>query len=101
MNNLRRLPWQDNGKPAYVTPGSGPINALADATEASILATAREDVQRARALAADPAVSRAELRMAVQYLARAVEDAALVADLRGERLDVDPEPLDCAQEATR
>ncbi|MEU6650486.1 hypothetical protein ABZ904_13800 [Streptomyces sp. NPDC046900] len=100
MSNLRRLPWEDNGKPAYVTPGDGPVNAIADAMEASILVTARNDVRRAQALAADSAASRAELRMAVQYLARAVEDAALVADLRGERLGLDQEPLEALTEST-
>ncbi|MFC6064510.1 hypothetical protein [Streptomyces ochraceiscleroticus] len=47
---------------------------------------ARTDVSRGRALAGDPEASGAELRRAVRYLARAVEDAALVADLRAERL---------------
>ncbi|MGI5141816.1 MULTISPECIES: hypothetical protein [unclassified Streptomyces] len=91
MNALRRLPWQDNGKDAYTPQGSGIVNAIADAMETSILVTSREDARRAQALAADSAASRAELRMAVQYLVRAVEDAAMVADLRGERLGIDSE----------
>ncbi|MGW9026738.1 hypothetical protein ACWGQ5_21625 [Streptomyces sp. NPDC055722] len=86
---LRRLPWTDGDKTAYVTPGDGIVNAIADAMESGILVTAREDVARARSLAADMAASRAELRMAIQYLARGVEDVALVADLRGERLGME------------
>ncbi|MCX4644090.1 MULTISPECIES: hypothetical protein [unclassified Streptomyces] len=52
-----------------------------------MIETAKEDSRRAQTLAADAAVSRAELRLAVGYLASAVEDAAHVAELRLERLD--------------
>ncbi|MFI0219144.1 hypothetical protein [Streptomyces lydicus] len=66
--------------------GDGTVTRLADATEAEILIMARMDVERARSLTDDSSVSRAELRLALRYLARAVEDAAMVADLRAERL---------------
>lgn len=86
MQTLRRLPWTDGGRTAYVPLGDGLVNHLADVMEGEMLVMARTDVARGRALAGDPEASGAELRRAVRYLAQAVEDAALVADLRGERL---------------
>ncbi|WP_030619141.1 hypothetical protein [Streptomyces sclerotialus] len=86
MQSLRRLPWTDEGRAAFVPPGDGLVNDLADAVEGEMLGMARADASRGRALADDPAASGVELRGAVWYLARAVEDAALVADLRAERL---------------
>ncbi|MER7394824.1 hypothetical protein ABT381_04820 [Streptomyces sp. NPDC000151] len=86
METLRRLPWTEEGRAAYVPLGDGIVNHLADVMEAEILGTAKADVSRARALVGDSAASRTELCRAVQYLACAVEDAALVADLRAERL---------------
>ncbi|SER39673.1 hypothetical protein [Streptomyces qinglanensis] len=88
MSTLRRLPWDGpEGKPAYVPEGGhGEITRLADATEAKILTMARVDAKRARSLAEEDSVSPAELRLAVWYLASAVEEAVRVADLRGERL---------------
>ncbi|OAH11579.1 hypothetical protein [Streptomyces jeddahensis] len=87
INHLRRLPWNaENGGNAFVTPGDGIVNGIADAMEASMLLTAQEDAKRATALAEDPYVSLAELRVAVKYLAHAVAEAVKVAELRGERL---------------
>ncbi|MBA2948060.1 hypothetical protein [Streptomyces himalayensis] len=87
INHLRRLPWgAENGGHAYVTPGDGIVNGIADAMEEGMLLTAQEDAERATALAADPYASLAELRVAVRYLAHAVADAVKVAELRGERL---------------
>lgn len=86
--HLRRLPWDEDGRAAFVSPGDGFVNRLANAIEVEIIETARNDARRALSLARDPGVSRAELLAAVQYLSSAVQDAALVADLRGERLPV-------------
>ncbi|MEU6116252.1 hypothetical protein ABZ840_17180 [Streptomyces sp. NPDC047117] len=86
MKTLRRLPWTEEGRAAYVPPGDGIVNHLADLMEAEMLVAAEADASRGRALAGDPAASSAELRTAVQYLAHAVEEAALVAGLRAERL---------------
>ncbi|MFJ7785749.1 hypothetical protein ACIQY8_24205 [Streptomyces albidoflavus] len=91
---LRRLPWQEGDKPAFVNPGDGMVTRLADAMEAEMIETAQSDARRALALAGDPSVSRAELQVAVRYLASAVQDAALVADLRGERLPAVAEGLE-------
>ncbi|MGW2078708.1 hypothetical protein ACWCOW_17480 [Streptomyces sp. NPDC001939] len=87
MEHLRRLPWNDEGRDAYTPQGDGIVNAIANAMEASMIETAKEDSRRAQALVADSAASRAEFRLAVGYLARAVEDAVHVAELRLERLD--------------
>ncbi|MGW1028809.1 hypothetical protein ACWD4J_34890 [Streptomyces sp. NPDC002577] len=86
MNHLRRLPWEDEGRAAFVTPGDGIVNAVADAMEANMIETAREDARRALALADDQDASKAEMLVALRYVAHAVQDVALVADLRGERL---------------
>ncbi|MGI5468076.1 hypothetical protein [Streptomyces sp. CA-132043] len=86
METLRRLPWTEEGRAVYVPPGDGFVNDLVDAMEGEMLGMARADASRGRALADDPAAYGVELRRAVWYLARAVEDAALVADLRAERL---------------
>ncbi|MET9042421.1 hypothetical protein ABZX34_05905 [Streptomyces sp. NPDC004362] len=51
-----------------------------------MVAAAREDVGRARAVAGDECSCRAELREAIRFLSRATEDAIMVAELRGERL---------------
>ncbi|MFD0033711.1 hypothetical protein ACFVJK_36855 [Streptomyces sp. NPDC127172] len=83
---MRRLPWTDDGRDAYTPQGNGLINTIANAMEASMIATARADAKRARDLAEDPDASRLEMRTALRYLAHAVEDTALVADLRLERL---------------
>ncbi|WP_434795186.1 hypothetical protein WN979_14475 [Streptomyces albidoflavus] len=91
---LRRLPWDEDGRAAFVSPGDGFVNRLANAIEVEIIETARNDARRALALAGDPSVSRAELQVAVRYLASAVQDAALVADLRGERLPAVAEGLE-------
>ncbi|MFD4170111.1 hypothetical protein ACFWQ1_26605 [Streptomyces albidoflavus] len=83
------MPWDsDDGKPAYLATDGRPsfMSQVADGVEASTLAMALDDAARALKLADDAAASRAELRIAVQYLAHAVGAAANVAELRGERL---------------
>jgi predicted RNA-binding protein len=86
---LRRLPWDGpEGKAAYAASDGGVISRLADRMEDQMLLTAKEDTIRAADLCQDDKVSRAELRIVVGYLARAVGEAVLVADLRGERLSV-------------
>lgn len=92
--HLRRLPWQEGGRAAFVSPGDGMVNRMADAIEEQIIETAQSDARRALALAGDPGVSRAELGIAIQYLSSAVQDAALVAELRGERLPAVAEDLE-------
>lgn len=84
---LRRLPWDGpEGKPAYVPPGDGMINRLANSTEAHILNVARDDAAYALAMVELPGTSRAELCLMVRKLAGTVSEVAKVADLRGERL---------------
>ncbi|MET7536282.1 hypothetical protein [Streptomyces sp. NPDC005507] len=86
---LRRLPWETPaGKPAFAATDGGVISRLADAMENNMLLTAKEDAIRAADLCRDVAASRAELRVVVGCLARAVSEAVFVADLRGERIGV-------------
>ena len=73
---------------AFVTPGDGVINTLADSIEESGLTLTEEAITRALAQADDFAVSRAELRVAIRVLAHAATEAVHVARLRGERLNM-------------
>jgi hypothetical protein len=86
---LRRLPWDGpEGQAAYAQTDGGVIGRLADRMEDQMLLMAKEDTIRAAELCQEEKVSRAELKIVVGYLARAVSEAVLVADLRGERLSV-------------
>ncbi|MEU5651298.1 hypothetical protein ABZ767_18510 [Streptomyces pseudogriseolus] len=97
--SLRRLPWTEGGKTAYLSTdgGSSLLARSADVMEESMLVTAEVDANRATTLAADISASRAELRMAVQYMTRAIADAVEVARLRGERLTIHPEAQEVAE----
>ncbi|MFJ8546806.1 sulfatase [Streptomyces sp. NPDC093586] len=86
---LRRLPWQEDGRPAFVPPGDGIVNRLADVLEAELIETAQADAIRARSLADDTRATMPELRTALRFVAHSLDDAALVATLRGERLGLD------------
>ena len=91
---LRRLPWREDDRPAFVPPGDGLVNRLADALETELIETAQADAARARDLADEAAATPAELRAALRFVAHSAEDAALVAVLRGERLGLDGPRLD-------
>ena len=85
---LRRLPWNSpEDKPAYVAPGDGVINRVADSVEADTLRAARADAGYALALAGQADASRDELSAALRALASVTLSVVAVADLRGERLD--------------
>ncbi|MQY10350.1 hypothetical protein SRB5_04570 [Streptomyces sp. RB5] len=86
MSELRRLPWKDDGRTAYATMGDGIVNTMADVYELEILVGASRDAERAEDLARLADTSKAELRIAVTYLAHALRDAVDVATMRGERL---------------
>ncbi|MFB7222586.1 hypothetical protein [Streptomyces sp. NPDC056227] len=103
MSHLRRLPWTEDGKPAYLATDGGAsfLADMADAMEEGMLATAEMDADRANAIRDDASASRAELKLAVRYLSGAVADAVEVARLRGERLDVDPEALEVGETLRR
>ncbi|MFI5568939.1 hypothetical protein ACIA6T_16630 [Streptomyces sp. NPDC051740] len=90
---LRRLPWREDDRPVFVPQGDGIVNRLADVLEAELIETARADAARARGLADDTGATRPELRTALRFVAHSVEEAVLVAVLRGERLGLSgPEP---------
>ncbi|GAA2397862.1 hypothetical protein GCM10010420_24930 [Streptomyces glaucosporus] len=65
--------------------------------EEGMLTTAEVDMARALSVADEVSSSRAELKMAVRFLAHAVVDAVEVARLRGERLGVAPEAKETAE----
>lgn len=99
LPQLRRLPWREDGKDAYLPTGEGSpfLARVADSMEEGMLATAEVDMARALSVAEEMSSSRAELKMAVRFLAHAVADAIEVARLRGERLGVDPEAKETAE----
>ncbi|CAL9597771.1 hypothetical protein [Streptomyces sp. enrichment culture] len=86
---LRRLPWREDGRPAFVSHGDGVVNRLADVLEQELVETAQADADRAGQLADDPKATEPELRAALRYVAHSLDDAALVATLRGERLGLE------------
>ncbi|GAA3976311.1 hypothetical protein GCM10022384_27980 [Streptomyces marokkonensis] len=92
---LRRLPWREDDRSVFVSPGDGIVNRLADILEEELIETAQTDAARARGLADDVEATTPELRAALRFVAHSVDDAALVATLRGERLGLEsPEPSD-------
>ncbi|GAA3797182.1 hypothetical protein [Streptomyces chiangmaiensis] len=97
MNALRRLPWQDNGKPAYVTPGDGIVNALADTMENMTLAQAEDLADQAARMARDSKANARDMRPVLALLAGAVN----VARLRGERLGEDSDEERAQRDADR
>lgn len=90
-HHLRRLPWTEAGKDAYVTPGDGIINRMADAAENMSLAQAEDLARQATRAARDPQASAQELRLLMRLLGAITQDAVNVAKLRGERLGMDNE----------
>ena len=85
--HLRRLPWTQDGKDAFVTAGDGPVNQLADQMEWQALAVAEDLATQATRLARNMDVSAAEMRPVLALLAASVKDVVQVARLRAERLD--------------
>ncbi len=86
-DTLRRLPWTNDGRAAYVTPGNGTVNRLADQMEQSACAVAADLAQQATRVARDMGASAAEMRPLLALLAASVVDVVQVAELRRERLE--------------
>lgn len=84
---MRKLPWSEDGRAAFVQEGNGLMNQLADAIEHGTVEMALIDSRYALELLNESDVSTSELRAAVRILARAVDDVAHVAELRAERLN--------------
>lgn len=99
LPRLWRLPWTEDGKPAYLPTDDGAsfLARMADTMEEGMLTTAEVDMARALSVAGEVSASRAELKMAVRFLAHAVADAVEVARPRGERLGVAPEAKETAE----
>lgn len=85
---LRRLPWKHEGKAAYVQAGTdGPVNQIADQMEELAVKAAQDLAAECGRMARDRTVTEDALRRALVILAAITKDVALVAELRGERLD--------------
>ncbi|QAX94752.1 hypothetical protein HOV12_gp40 [Streptomyces phage Lilbooboo] len=83
--NVRRLPWTGpNGEAEYAAPGE--VDNFADAEEAHMISTARNDARYALAMVDRPDVTHDDLRKLVRDLVDHVVCIARVADLREERL---------------
>ncbi|MFE0413622.1 hypothetical protein [Streptomyces tendae] len=84
---LRRLPWSDNGKPAYVPPGDGPVNQMADIMESQACDVAQDLAEQAARLVRDRGAGVEEMRPLLILLAASTKDVVQVARLRAERLE--------------
>ncbi|MER5894734.1 hypothetical protein [Streptomyces sp. NPDC001876] len=83
--NTRRLPWTGpNGEAEYAAPGE--VDDYADAEEAHVINTARNDARYALSMVDRPDVSPEELRNLVRMLVDHVVCVGRVADMREERL---------------
>jgi len=82
------MPADETGRTAYYQPG-GILADLAEYAEEEALRVARQDVERAKALAAQDRVSKHELILALSFLAQSCMAVVGVAEVRGERIPVD------------
>ncbi|QNE74029.1 hypothetical protein F0344_04910 [Streptomyces finlayi] len=84
--NSRRLPWTGpNGEPEFAAPGE--VDIFADAEEAHVITTARNDARYALSMVDRPDVTQEDLRNLVRSLVDHVVCVGRVADMRGERLN--------------
>ncbi|MGW6541912.1 hypothetical protein ACWGBH_03500 [Streptomyces massasporeus] len=91
---LRRLPWREGDKDAFVTPGNGTVNRLADIMERMSLDQAEDLAREATAAVRNPKATVHDLKPLLRLLAAATVDAVSVARLRAERLGMDNEDRD-------
>ena len=85
---MRRLPWfSPDGSPAYLASDGGWLSRLADGFEDDVLADAREIASALREIATGPLGS-GILGDVLRRTADTLEAAALVGELRGERLGI-------------
>lgn len=87
LQGMQRMPADGSGKVSYCQPG-GAVAALSEDMEDRVLLVAQEDVERARALAVDVDVTRAELISALLFLCHSAMAVVDVAACRAERLEV-------------
>ena len=85
---MRRLPWNSpDGSPAYLASEGGFLSRLADDFENDVLEDAREVASVLRDIATGPLGS-GLLGDVLRRTADTLEAAALVGELRGERLGI-------------
>lgn len=91
MGQLRRMPSGGTGRSGLCEPG-GFVAAIADAAEDATLSVATRDVGRVeRLLEQHTEATRAEIVHALCYLVQSAKAAVEVAQLRGERLEIQDE----------
>lgn len=93
--NARLLPWQSNGKPAYLVTdlsGTSPLARLADSVEAQQVANARE-VLRLSGQAEMDTCGAPELRWVCERLRESLTETLRIAESRGMRIP-DPGPTE-------
>ncbi|MDH6225960.1 hypothetical protein [Streptomyces sp. MJP52] len=83
---LRRLPWTEDGRPAYLSGDGGPVSRLADAVEAQQLETAAVVLALAGEMLASGRMTLLEATWVNRRLTECLRDALDVADSRGTRL---------------
>lgn len=86
LTRLRLLPWTGpDGKPAYLSGGSGLLSRVADALEELQLAAAEHLLDLAPVILDNPAAASDELRFTARELASALTAAVRVARSREMR----------------
>ncbi|MEU3554443.1 hypothetical protein [Streptomyces fragilis] len=83
---LRRLPWTEDGRPAFLSGDDGPVSRLADAVEAQQLDTAATVLALARETLASGRMTLLEATWVNRRLTECLHDALHVAESRGARL---------------
>lgn len=82
---LQRMPADGSGKVGYCQPG-GVIAAMAEGREENIVRSTRRDVERAMALLMNPKATKDQLIRSLYTMCFWANQAAEVAECRGERL---------------
>lgn len=88
-DHVRLLPWTggDGRRCFLVSDGDGPVSRIADRVEATQLGLADRLLGRAREAIAEPGLPVGELGSLAAQLTEALQDALLIAECRGARLD--------------
>ncbi|WP_114251997.1 hypothetical protein [Streptomyces sp. Go-475] len=85
QSELRRMPADGTGKTGFYQPG-GVMQRLAEGREENILRSTRRDVERAMALVMNPKATKDQLIRSLYTMCFWANQAAEVAECRGERL---------------
>jgi hypothetical protein len=83
---LRRLPWTEDGRPAFLSGNDGPVSRLADEVEAQQVEAAAVVLALAREMLASGRMTLPEATWVNRRLTECLRDALDVAESRGARL---------------